>query len=96
MTDDMFMDLEVGEVISLTEEGKDEPTDFRIMYQFDIEDRTYLVLVPVEQEDQEEYDVHFLRYDGSDTLHPIEDDEEWEQVEATFETLMAELDKEEL
>jgi len=51
--------------------------------------------VPAEQEDQEEYEVEFLRYEGTDTLQPIEDEQEWEQVEATFETLMSELDKEE-
>ncbi|MBO8163895.1 MAG: DUF1292 domain-containing protein [Brevibacillus sp.] len=95
MSEDISSQFEVGEVIALSEEETDETRDFRIMYIFDIEDRSYLVLVPVDQEDQEEYDVHFLRYDGSDTLQAIEDDEEWEQVEATFETLIAELEKEE-
>lgn len=82
--------IEVGEVISIQEEGEEEERDFRIMYIFDIEDRTYLCLVPVDQEDEEEYEIHFLRYDGSDTLTPIESDEEWENVEATFDALLAE------
>ncbi|WP_019120061.1 DUF1292 domain-containing protein [Brevibacillus massiliensis] len=87
--------FEVGEIIALTEEGSEDVTrDFRIMYIFDIEERTYLVLVPVDQEEEEEYEVHFLRYDGTDMLQAIEDDEEWEQVEATFETLIAELEQE--
>lgn len=82
--------IEVGEVISIQEEGTGEEKDFRIMFVFDIEDRTYLCLVPVEQEEQEEYEIHFLRFDGSETLSPIETDEEWENVEATFEALIAE------
>ena len=60
--------IDVGEVISIQEEGTEEDRDFRIMYIFDIEDRTYLCLVPVDQEDEEEYEIHFLRFDGSDTL----------------------------
>ncbi|NGQ94230.1 DUF1292 domain-containing protein [Brevibacillus sp. SYP-B805] len=94
MSDEMLEGFDVGDVIALTEEGTDEARDFRVMYIFDIEDRSYLVLVPVDQEEEEEYEVHFLRYDGTDMLQPIEDDEEWEQVEATFETLIAELEKE--
>lgn len=94
MSEEMVEEFEVGDVIALTEEGTDEARDFRVMYIFDIEDRSYLVLVPVDQEEEEEYEVHFLRYDGTDMLSPIEDDEEWEQVEATFETLISDLEKE--
>ncbi|WP_027414954.1 DUF1292 domain-containing protein [Aneurinibacillus terranovensis] len=87
-------EIDVGEVITLTDEESGQDIDFTVMYIFEIEDRTYLCLVPVDQEEEEEYEVHFLRYDGTDTLHPIESDEEWEQVEATFETIMDELEKE--
>lgn len=96
MSEEMMEEFEVGDVIALTEEGNDESRDFRIMYIFDIEDQSYLVLVPVDQEEEEEYEVHFLRYDGTDMLQPIEDDAEWEQVEATFETLIADLEKDEI
>lgn len=96
MSDEMVNEFEVGEVIALSEDGDENTRDFRIMYIFDIEDRSYLVLVPVDQEEQEEYEVHFLRYDGTDTLSPIEDDEEWEQVEATFETLISDLENDEM
>ncbi|MET3290318.1 DUF1292 domain-containing protein [Brevibacillus fluminis] len=96
MSEEMMEEFEVGDVIALTEEGNDESRDFRIMYIFDIEDQSYLVLVPVDQEEDEEYEVHFLRYDGTDMLQPIEDDEEWERVEATFETLIADLEKEDI
>lgn len=96
MSEEMMEEFEVGDVIALTEEGNEESRDFRIMYIFDIEDRSYLVLVPVDQEEDEEYEVHFLRYEGTDMLQPIEDDEEWEQVEATFETLIADLEKDEM
>ncbi|AIG25652.1 DUF1292 domain-containing protein [Brevibacillus sp. 7WMA2] len=97
MSEDMQNDYEVGDVIALVEEGEDDSAtrDFRIMYILEVEDRNYLVLVPVDQEDDEEYEVHFLRYDGSDILEPIEDDAEWDAVEATFETLIDELESEE-
>jgi uncharacterized protein YrzB (UPF0473 family) len=94
MTEEMMEEFEVGDVIALTEEGDDDPRDFRIMYIFEIEERTYFVLIPVDQEEEEEYEVHFLRYEGGDMLQPIEDDAEWEQVEAAFETLLADLEKE--
>jgi uncharacterized protein YrzB (UPF0473 family) len=82
--------VEIGEVISIQDEETEEEKDFRVMYIFDIEDRIYLCLVPVDQEDEEEFEVHFLRYDGTDTLTPIESEEEWENVSATFDALLAE------
>lgn len=90
------MEVNVGEYITITDEESGQEIEFLVMYIFEIEDRTYLCLVPAEQEEEEEYEVEFMRYDGSDMLHPIENDEEWEQVEATFETLMNELDNEEV
>ncbi|RXT15494.1 DUF1292 domain-containing protein [Ammoniphilus sp. CFH 90114] len=64
------------------------------MYIFDIEDRTYLCLVPEEQENEAEVEVHFLRYDETDgMLYPIETEEEQENVIATFETLEAEFNE---
>ncbi|AMA72185.1 MULTISPECIES: DUF1292 domain-containing protein [Aneurinibacillus] len=90
------MGIEVGEYITLTDEESGHEYEYLVMYIFEIEDRVYLCLVPADQEDQEEYEVEFLRYDGTDTLQPIEDEKEWEQVEATFETLMNELDNEEV
>ena len=44
--------IEVGEVISIQEEGTEEEKDFRIMFVFDIEDRTYLCLVPVDKKNR--------------------------------------------
>lgn len=81
--------IEVGQVVTLEEEGGEE-MDFRIMYAFEIEDNTYLCLVPVEQEQQDEYEVHMLKLAGEDMLEPIQDEQEWEQVQETFETLVAE------
>lgn len=87
--------IDVGEVITLTDEEEKEERDFRLMYKFDIRDNEYFVLIPVDQEDQEECEVSFLRYDGDDMLHQIESDEEWDMVEETFNTLIAELEDEE-
>lgn len=92
MAEELSAGFEVGEVVTLTDDDGENMLDFRIMYIFDIEDRNYLVLVPLEQEDQEEYEVHFLRYDGDDMLHQIEDEQERTQVLETFEILMAEVE----
>lgn len=87
-------ELEVGEVVTLEDDETGEEQDFQIMYIFDIEDRTYLCLVPEDQSEQEEVEVHFLRYDETDgLLYPIESEEEQENVIATFETLEAEFNE---
>jgi uncharacterized protein YrzB (UPF0473 family) len=87
-------ELEVGEVVTLSDDETGEEKDFQIMYIFDIEDRTYLCLVPEEQDNQDEVEVHFLRYDETDgMLYPIESEEEQENVIATFETLEAEFNE---
>ncbi|WP_240688987.1 DUF1292 domain-containing protein [Ammoniphilus sp. YIM 78166] len=87
-------ELEVGEVVTLSDDETGEEKDFQIMYIFDIEDRTYLCLVPEEQDDRDEVEVHFLRYDETDgMLYPIESEEEQENVIATFETLEAEFNE---
>ncbi len=91
----MAQEVEVGEVITLSEEGEQEEHDFTVMYRFEIERQTYLCLVPVEQEEDEEYDVYFLKYNGTDVLEPIEDEQEWDNVQQTFETLMQEVNEEE-
>lgn len=81
----------VGEVVTLADDETGEERDFEVMYMFDIEGRTYLCLVPEDQRNKEEVEVHFLRLDQSDgMLYPIESEEEQENVIATFETLEAE------
>lgn len=84
-------EVEVGEVITLTDDEENEQ-DFRLMYRFEIQENEYFALVPVDQEEQEEFEVSFLKYDGDHMLHPIESDEEWDMVEETFHTLVSELD----
>ncbi|MEW9667269.1 DUF1292 domain-containing protein [Ammoniphilus sp. 3BR4] len=87
-------ELEVGEIVTLSDDETGEEQDFQIMYIFDIEERTYLCLVPEDQENETEVEVHFLRYDESDgMLYPIESQEEQENVIATFETLEAEFNE---
>ncbi|RKD23944.1 hypothetical protein BEP19_05845 [Ammoniphilus oxalaticus] len=83
----------VGQVVTLADDETGEERDFEVMYMFDIEGRTYLCLVPDDQREQEEVEVHFLRLDKSDgMLYPIESEEEQENVIATFETLEAEFE----
>lgn len=83
-------ELEVGEIVTLSDDETGEERDYQIMYIFEIEDRSYLCLVPDEQEGQEEVEVHFLRYGEDGMLYPIETEEEQENVIATFEALEAE------
>jgi hypothetical protein len=86
-------ELEVGEIVTLSDDETGEERDYQIMYIFEIEDRSYLCLVPDEQDGQEEVEVHFLRYNQEDgMLYPIESEEEQENVIATFETLEAEFE----
>jgi len=52
--------------------------------------------VPVDAPDGEEEEVYAFRYeeDGDDLkLYTIEDEEEWNMVEETFNTLLAELEE---
>jgi uncharacterized protein YrzB (UPF0473 family) len=88
------VDIEVGELVTLSDDETGEEQDFQVMYIFEMENRTYLCLVPDGQEEQEEVEVHFLRYDDEDgMLYPIETDEEQENVIAAFEALEAEFNE---
>ena len=81
-------ELEVGEVVTLADDETGEERDYQIMYIFEIEEKSYLCLVPEDQADEEEVEVHFLRYSQEDgLLYPIETEEEQENVIATFEAL---------
>lgn len=71
------------------EEGNDEK--FEILYEFDHEDKKYILLVPADLEDEEEEaEVYAFRYEESKNgieLQTIEDEEEWDMIEEVFNTL---------
>ncbi|MBU7319634.1 DUF1292 domain-containing protein [Paenibacillus oleatilyticus] len=79
------------------EEGNEE--EFEVIMKFDVDgsDKKYMMVVPVDA-DEESDEVYAFRYeeDGDDLqLYTIEDEEEWNIVEETFNTLMDQYDDEE-
>lgn len=91
---------EDAEIIYIPDdEGNEE--EFEVIMKFDVEDSEakYMMVVPLEEDDDSEVDeVYAFRYeeDGDDLkLFTIEDEEEWNTVEETFNTLLTELEEDE-
>ncbi|GAB6990827.1 DUF1292 domain-containing protein [Paenibacillus pini] len=77
------------------DEGKEEEFEVIMKFEVDGSDSKYMMVVPLDSEDEESEEVYAFRYeeDGDDLkLYMIENDEEWQIVEETFNTLVAELD----
>jgi uncharacterized protein YrzB (UPF0473 family) len=99
------MNLDEPEIIYIPdEEGNEE--EFEVIMKFEIESgqfqgNKYMMVVPVnaeEEEDAEADEVYAFRYeeDGDDLqLFTIDNEDEWNEVEETFNTLVAELENEE-
>lgn len=94
---------EQAEIIYIPDdEGNEE--EFEVLMKFETEggdERKYMMVTPVldeqQQEEQDEEEVYAFRYeeDGDDLkLFTIEDEEEWNMVEETFNTILAEYDEE--
>jgi len=81
------------------EDGNEEEFEVIMKFEVDGSDRQYMMVVPVDSADDEEAEeVYAFRFeeDGDDLkLFTIDDEEEWNIVEETFNTLMAELEEEE-
>lgn len=78
--------------IIIIPDGEGNEHSFNVIYRFEVEqtDATYVALVPVEQEEEEIQDLYVFRIEenGDDLrLFQIEDEEEWEIIEETIETL---------
>ncbi|KPV56786.1 hypothetical protein QJ48_25815 [Paenibacillus sp. A3] len=79
------------------EEGNEEEFEVIMHFKVDGSDKKYMMVVPVDA-DEESDEVYAFRYeeDGDDLqLYTIEDEEEWNIVEETFNTLMDQYDDEE-
>ncbi|MEC0369711.1 DUF1292 domain-containing protein [Paenibacillus chibensis] len=87
---------EEPEVIYIPDdEGNEEEFEVIMKFEVDGSDSKYMMVVPLEASDDDSDEVYAFRYeeDGDDLkLYMIEDDEEWQIVEETFNTLVAELD----
>lgn len=94
MADDNIRPEEEAEIIYIPDdEGNDEA--FEVIMRFELDDgtdRKYMMVVPADEEDEEQevYAFRFEEQDDEIQLYPIESDEEWEIVEETFNTLAAE------
>jgi len=100
MSDNLQDQEDEVEIIYIADdEGNEEP--FEVIMRFELDDgtdRKYLMVVPASDEDEEEEDddakeVFPFRYEeenGEIKLYPVEEGEEWDMVEETFNTLMDE------
>ncbi|WP_195575971.1 DUF1292 domain-containing protein [Paenibacillus sp. 1001270B_150601_E10] len=73
------------------DEGNEEEFEVIMKFEVDGSDHKYMMVVPVDAEDDETDEVYAFRYeeDGDDLkLYIIEDEEEWNIVEETFNTLV--------
>jgi uncharacterized protein YrzB (UPF0473 family) len=80
------------------DEGNEEEFEVIMKFEVDGSDKKYMMVVPMEGDDETD-EVYAFRYEEDDNgddlkLFTIEDEEEWNIVEETFNTLMAEYDEE--
>ncbi len=80
------------------DEGNEEEFEVIMKFEVDGSDKKYMMVVPLDG-DEESEEVYAFRYEedenGDDLkLFTIDDEEEWNIVEETFNTLMAEYEEE--
>jgi len=82
MTDDLYN----SEIYTLTDEDGNE-TQFELIGSKDIDGITYLALVPIGENDEEEYVILKMEKDedGEDILVTITDDDEFDNVADIFD-----------
>lgn len=90
MTDDQMYEPEL--IYIPDDEGNEE--EFEVVMKFEMEDSgaKYLMVVPADSDDETD-EVYAFRYeedeDGDELkLYTIDDEEEWNMVEETFNTLL--------
>jgi uncharacterized protein YrzB (UPF0473 family) len=98
MADEWINNEEEAEIIYIPDdEGNEEA--FEVVMRFELDDgtdRKYLMVVPAEEDGDEEQEVFAFRYNEENEeiqLFPIEDQAEWDMVEETFNTLIGEFDE---
>ncbi|WP_138752353.1 DUF1292 domain-containing protein [Paenibacillus sinopodophylli] len=92
------LEYEEPEIIYIPdEEGNEEEFEVIMKFEVDGSDQKYMMVVPLTGENEEEDEVYAFRYEeeGDDLkLYTIEDEEEWNMVEETFNTLLGEMEEE--
>lgn len=95
--DNMSLEEEPEIIYIPDDEGNEEEFEVIMKFEVDGSDSKYMMVVPMDSEDEETDEVYAFRYveDGDDLqLYMIDNDEEWAIVEETFNTLVAEIDGE--
>ncbi|MHA0855633.1 DUF1292 domain-containing protein [Paenibacillus sp. CMAA1364] len=98
MANDNIEMIDEPEIIYIPDdEGNEEEFEVIMKFEVDDSDAKYMMVVPMNSEDEDTDEVYAFRYeedeDGDDIkLYMIDNDEEWAIVEETFNTLVAELD----
>jgi len=96
-----FNEMEPEIIYIPDEEGNEEEFEVIMKFELDGDGRKYIMVVPVnggEGDEEGEEEVYAFRYeeDGDElNLYTIEDEEEWQIVEETFNTLLAQQEEEE-
>lgn len=90
------LQFEEPEIIYIPDEdGNEEEFEVIIKFEVDGSDSKYMMVVPLASDNDEEDEVYAFRYEeeGDDLkLYTIEDEEEWNMVEETFNTLLGEME----
>lgn len=84
--------IEVGEIFTLVDENNEEQ-EVEVLGMLDVKGNTYIAVSfvqEIEENEDEEIDVFFLRVDNDGELGAIESDEEFEEVSQAFEDAMGE------
>lgn len=84
------MDYEPEIIYIPDDDGNEEEFEVVMKFEVDGSDQKYMMVVPVDSEDETD-EVYAFRYEeeGDDLkLYTIEDEEEWNMVEETFNTLL--------
>lgn len=92
MTQDNYLQEEPEIIYIPDDEGNEEEFEVIMKFEVDGSERKYMMVIPVDAEDEETDEVYAFRYeeDGDDLkLYIIEDEEEWNIVEETFNTLVS-------
>jgi len=84
--------IEVGEIFTLVDEN-DEEQEVEVLGALEVDGSSYIAVSfvqEIEESEDEEIDVFFLRVDSDGELGAIESDEEFEKVSQAFEEAMNE------
>ncbi|NLZ48675.1 MAG: DUF1292 domain-containing protein [Clostridiales bacterium] len=85
------MENDVERIVLTDEEGVE--TEFNVITKFDIEDKEYVIVIPVEGEEEEAIALRIDKDDdGNDVLVTIEDDEEFQMVCEAYEAIFSEIE----